>query len=252
MKQRIISGAVIAVVTIAAVLLSGYFFDAVMILLAFQACREVIMVRKNEKFSYPLFGLMFISLMIMIFLSDYRNYVIILLPVILGGIAVFDEKLSFEHVGLIYFLTGLIGYGLSFMRMLEYYDMFLLGALFVVCYLTDTFAYFTGMKFGKHKLNERISPKKTIEGSVVGWIIGSVCTFIWCFVFNLLNPGMIVCCIVLPVVSQIGDLIFSMIKRHFDIKDFSNFIPGHGGILDRYDSILTTAVVFGVIFMLFV
>jgi len=107
---------------------------------------------------------------------------------------------------------------------------------------TDIMAYFTGYLFGKHKLCPKISPKKTIEGSV-GGIFGSV---ILCAGFGyVFMPELILHCVVIGVlggiISQFGDLTASIFKRKMGIKDYGNLIPGHGGILDRFDSVLFTA-----------
>lgn len=107
---------------------------------------------------------------------------------------------------------------------------------------TDVFAYFTGVTLGKHKLCPKISPKKSIEGSI-GGILGSI---IVCGVFGYFfaNEIFIHCIIVGAlggIVSQFGDLTASIFKRKMGIKDYGNLIPGHGGILDRFDSVLFTA-----------
>lgn len=107
---------------------------------------------------------------------------------------------------------------------------------------TDIMAYFTGVLIGKHKLCPKISPKKTIEGSI-GGILGSV---ILCGVFGwILIPRLLIHCIIIGVlggvISQFGDLTASVFKRKMGIKDYGNLIPGHGGVLDRFDSVLFTA-----------
>lgn len=107
---------------------------------------------------------------------------------------------------------------------------------------TDIMAYFTGVFLGKHKLCPKISPKKTIEGSI-GGILGSV---ILCGLFSwLIIPRLLVHCLIIGllggVVSQFGDLTASIFKRKMGIKDYGNLIPGHGGILDRFDSVFFTA-----------
>ncbi len=111
----------------------------------------------------------------------------------------------------------------------------------ITAFGTDIMAYFSGYLLGKHKLCPTISPKKTIEGSI-GGILGSVILsgiFGWIFM-----PEMIVHCIVIGVlggvISQLGDLTASVFKRKMGIKDYGNLIPGHGGILDRFDSVLFT------------
>lgn len=107
---------------------------------------------------------------------------------------------------------------------------------------TDIMAYFAGVFLGKHKLCPKISPKKTIEGSI-GGILGSVILcglFSWIFI-----PRLLVHCLIIGllggIVSQFGDLTASIFKRKMGIKDYGNLIPGHGGILDRFDSVLFTA-----------
>lgn len=107
---------------------------------------------------------------------------------------------------------------------------------------TDIFAYFSGVAFGKHKLCPKISPKKTIEGSI-GGILGAILLcglFGWIFV----RPLFIHCLILGAmggVITQFGDLTASIFKRHMGIKDYGKLIPGHGGIMDRFDSILFAA-----------
>ena len=116
--------------------------------------------------------------------------------------------------------------------------------------LNDTGAYIVGMLFGKHKMNERISPKKTWEGFIGGVvlsIISSVLFAIICAInkkeilpiFDLSHTYYIVIIsILIPFIANIGDFVFSSIKRNFGVKDFSNLLPGHGGVLDRIDSLI--------------
>ena len=124
------------------------------------------------------------------------------------------------------------------------------GVFYVILILlggiaTDTFAYFTGVFLGKHKLIPKISPKKTIEGAVGGVVTSIIVSVILCFAFNktqcLLQIGLST--IVFCVIGMCGDLFASVIKRSAGIKDYGKLIPGHGGILDRFDSILLIAPV---------
>ena len=121
--------------------------------------------------------------------------------------------------------------------------------------LNDAFAYFVGVFLGKHKMNERISPKKTWEGFFGGIILTSIFisgfALIFAFTSHPLLPGILdvehmyhifILSLIIPLVSTLGDLVFSSIKRHYQIKDFSNIIPGHGGILDRLDSLLFAGI----------
>ena len=118
----------------------------------------------------------------------------------------------------------------------------LIWLIFLTAFGADIMAYFTGMLLGKHKLCPKISPKKTIEGSI-GGILGSV---IFCGMFAyFVIPQLLLHCIIIGVlggiVSQLGDLTASIFKRKMGIKDYGNLIPGHGGIMDRFDSVLFTA-----------
>ena len=120
---------------------------------------------------------------------------------------------------------------------------FILFAFFC-CWLSDTFAYFVGRKFGKHKLSPVISPKKTVEGAIGGVIctaaLNTVLFFVFKYKFDLSEsislPLILISSVLLSVISIFGDLAASTIKRNHGIKDFGNLLPGHGGIMDRFDS----------------
>jgi CDP-diglyceride synthetase len=115
---------------------------------------------------------------------------------------------------------------------------------------TDTFAYFVGTKFGKHKLCPEISPKKSVEGAIGGLVAGALIGTILAFVLKIVNLsvemiiGVLFVSILLSIAVQIGDLIASKLKRSYGIKDFGKIFPGHGGVLDRFDSILFSGIVF--------
>ncbi|AEV69036.1 phosphatidate cytidylyltransferase [Acetivibrio clariflavus] len=121
--------------------------------------------------------------------------------------------------------------------------------VFIGAFATDTFAYFSGYLFGKHKLLPEISPKKTVEGSI-GGIVGCAAVMGGYGLYlnsvgidNISMAHYIVLGLLCGVISQIGDWAASAIKRHVKIKDYGNIMPGHGGVLDRFDSILFTAPV---------
>jgi len=120
--------------------------------------------------------------------------------------------------------------------------------LLLITYLTDSFAYFGGMLFGKHKLNPRISPKKTIEGSIIGYLGGVLTGLLFGLIFLRLPKALIIISsLLIPIFSQIGDLAMSSVKRHFACKDFSNIFPGHGGVLDRIDSLTFSLLIFNIL-----
>lgn len=125
---------------------------------------------------------------------------------------------------------------------------FYVWLIFIGSWITDTAAYYSGKFFGKHKLCPEVSPKKTIEGSLGGLIGAAIgCTILGVVANMYITPipvyHFIIIGILCGVFSQFGDLVASSVKRYVGIKDYSNLIPGHGGIMDRFDSILFSGVV---------
>ena len=169
---------------------------------------------------------------------------------------VFAEAISskftvtLEKMGGCFFFAMLIPYFLSsFTRIKELPDVgiYLVALPLVTAFTSDAFALFAGMLFGKHKLAPALSPKKTVEGAVGGLVGAVVCTVLYglgigvVFHFQVNYLYLVVYGAVGSVFSQLGDLSFSYIKRQYNIKDFGNIFPGHGGVLDRFDSVIFCA-----------
>lgn len=162
---------------------------------------------------------------------------------------VFSEKFTAKDAFLsISCLAFFIMIAESFLSIYGDNPMFI-WLIIIATYCCDTAAYFSGRFFGKHKLNERISPKKTIEGSIGGWMLGAICSFAFAYFFipEMILWEMLAASLILPISGQIGDLAFSAIKRCYGIKDFSNLLPGHGGVLDRLDSLIFNFICFNLI-----
>jgi phosphatidate cytidylyltransferase len=133
--------------------------------------------------------------------------------------------------------------------------------LFTVTMITDTAAYIFGVKFGKHQLAPTISPKKSVEGAIAGLVFGTLFGVISVFLFQMIKftelANIWIKILVIGVVSlvslilsgtvQLGDLVCSKLKRSYEIKDFGNIFPGHGGVLDRFDSFIFAGATFYVI-----
>jgi len=140
-----------------------------------------------------------------------------------------------------YMLSTLIG-----LRMMPVGHLLVLLPI-VVTILTDSGAYFTGVAIGKRKAFPTISPNKTVEGCIGGLIAGAAGLLIYGVIldittdFSVNYPILIIYGFIGAIVTESGDLVFSYIKRKCDIKDYGNLIPGHGGILDRFDSMIFTA-----------
>lgn len=160
-----------------------------------------------------------------------------------------QKQVTLEIMGSAFFMTVLIPYFLcSLLRLRQMeFGLYYLILPFVCAYLSDSTALFAGMLFGKHKLAPVLSPKKTVEGAV-GGVFGAV---MGCLIYGaVIQSGFQkeVNFLLLPlygvvgsVVSQIGDLSFSYIKRQYGVKDFGRIFPGHGGVLDRFDSVIFCA-----------
>lgn len=163
-----------------------------------------------------------------------------LYTIILLLIFVLDDSVKLQDIAVTFFGGIYVSF---FMFHMAFFDnnLFIWLAL-LIGWSTDTLAYFTGMLFGKRKLCPTLSPKKTVEGSIGGVIGCIICTIIFVSYFDLGNVyRYLVLAIVSSIMAQFGDLTASRIKRLANIKDYGYIMPGHGGILDRFDSILFTA-----------
>ena len=124
---------------------------------------------------------------------------------------------------------------------------FLVYVPIVGAFASDTFAYLTGRAFGRRKLCPDISPKKTVEGSLGGFVMAPVLVVLYVFIlsrtcgYSVSYPSAIVCGVASAFAGQLGDLSMSYVKRRYSVKDFGRILPGHGGVLDRFDSVLFAA-----------
>lgn len=254
MKQRIITGLVLLIIILPCAIYGGIPFQILMGVIAGAGVFEVLSICDRPKaniYLYPLLGIfVFYSLFIEKALL-IPGEIIAIYMIVLLACSIFDEGMNFMRA-CYYFLSGvLIAMGfhlLYFLRLSFGFESVFLLAL--ATFGTDTGAYFVGMNFGKHKLCPRLSPKKTIEGSIGGILLGTVLSFgygAYIQIGNIPSYLLLISCFVLTITSQIGDLTFSSMKRTFEIKDFSQILPGHGGILDRFDSLLFNSMVFGIL-----
>ena len=119
--------------------------------------------------------------------------------------------------------------------------------LALITIITDTFAYVGGNLIGRHKLCPKISPNKTVEGALIGSLVGTIISVMFYSLIITTNENILVVVLItllFTIIGQFGDLVFSSIKRYYKVKDYSNIIPGHGGILDRLDSLIFVALTF--------
>ena len=171
----------------------------------------------------------------------------------LAAVAVFSGgKLQFSRHALTIASITYITFAFNALAMLRYmpFGSYIYLMVFIGAWTCDTFAYFTGRLFGRHKLAPTLSPKKTIEGSIGGMLFTVGGFALYGFIIesvtdNIVANYLALCLIglALSVVSQIGDLFASLIKREYGVKDYSRMLPGHGGVMDRFDSILAVSIV---------
>lgn len=253
MKIRVITGLVLIAAILPCVYLGGIPFQVLLGIIAGAGVFEMLSICDRPKaniYLYPLVGLFVFYTLFLEGELLISSSILVLYLIVLAACSMFDYGMNFNRL-CYYFTVGvLIAMGLHMvyqLRMSYGFESILLLAL--ATFGTDTGAYFSGMLFGKHKLNPRLSPKKTIEGSIGGIILGTVLSVAFGSYIKMDLPTvyLIIICFVLTITSQIGDLTFSSIKRTFEVKDYSQLLPGHGGVLDRFDSFLFNAMVFGIL-----
>ena len=253
MKTRIITGLVLIAIILPCVLIGNIPFQVLVGIVAGAAVFEMLSICDRPKaniYLYPLVGVfVFYSLFFMNSLMVSTEIIMVYLITLLAC-SMFDNGMNFHRL-CYYFTAGvLIAMGLHMIYQLRLtYGVEYLIILALATFGTDTGAYFAGLMFGKHKLNPRLSPKKTIEGSIGGMLFGTVLSVAYGAYIQVNIPLtlLIAVCLILTITGQIGDLTFSSIKRTFEVKDYSKLLPGHGGVLDRFDSILFNAMVFGLL-----
>ncbi|MBG9985293.1 phosphatidate cytidylyltransferase [Facklamia sp. DSM 111018] len=154
---------------------------------------------------------------------------------------------NFVDAATLIFAALYIGFGFRFIIEIRNLGLPTMIYLFLVIWSTDTGAYFVGKHYGSHKLASYISPNKTIEGALGGIITSLIVTGVYSLIFKLQIPGQDyigVLTILISLAGQFGDLVESAYKRYFQVKDSGSFLPGHGGVLDRFDSTLFASIMF--------
>ncbi|MBQ9990029.1 MAG: phosphatidate cytidylyltransferase [Lachnospiraceae bacterium] len=259
-KIRLLSSIVLVVIALATILGGGWYLAGILWAISLVAYRELCQackIREGEQKtnSLEMLGFVFITLyyLAMAGLKNPLYMILVVLMALVGFLFVYVfsfPKIHARQVMSAYFSFVYAPVMFSFVyltRELEY-GIYFVWMIFVSSWISDTFAYIFGMLFGKHSLAPILSPKKSIEGSVAGIIGSALCggLFGYFLVERLIHGQEITFVFALiggigSVISQIGDLAASAIKRNYEIKDYGKLIPGHGGIMDRFDSVIVTA-----------
>lgn len=261
---RLISGIILVLIALFVVISGGSILFLTTGMISLIALFELYRVMKIEK--KPLGAIGYLTVISYYGLLWFEGQQYVMLMVIaalmfLMSIYVFTfPKYKTEEVAIAFFGIFYAGVMLSYLYQVRVIPdgRYLVWLIFLSSWGCDTCAYCVGMLFGKHKLAPVLSPKKSIEGAVGGVAGAALLGFLYASFFGnhmaeMSNPQLActLACAIASVISQIGDLAASAIKRNHSIKDYGHLIPGHGGILDRFDSMLFTApaIYFAIFFL---
>lgn len=267
MKIRTITGAVMTAVFVVPCIFSEYIvYPIVIALLCGMAVFEMLRVfgmQKRLAVALPAY-ILGLAMPIGAFFAKYlaggqHDYYLIMalalvvyLVYLLALAVVLRGALKFSEISAVFTAITYITVAFTALTLIRYIEkgVYVFVIVFISSCICDIFAYFTGYLFGKHKLIPEISPKKTIEGAIGGTVFAVLGLVLYVFIIDKAVEGITVNYLlaavyglVLAIVGQFGDLIASLIKREYGIKDYGKLLPGHGGVLDRFDSMLTISLV---------
>ncbi len=266
---RTLTGAVYVSVVIGAIFAGPYVFASLfLIILLFSLNEFFSLIRKGTIRPLPVSGFAIAaSIYSLLFLISHHlignQYLKLLLPLIIliPIVEIFRnienpiQNIAFTVWGVIYLAFPFAIFNqilIPHANQPELYEPELLIGMMIIIWSGDTGAYLVGRFLGKHKLIERISPNKTWEGAIGGVVMAILIAMLFFSFFNYLNTLQVILIASLTVIAgTLGDLVESMIKRNFNVKDSGKILPGHGGLLDRFDSLLFAAPVYYVLISLF-
>ncbi len=262
MRTRIITGTLLILFFIPILYLGGVVLDIALGLLSMIATFELFkmfQIKSKVPKTILVIELAFSGLLFFLTISYFNNtlvlewlfYGLALMVIVSALLLVFKEQFEVDDFGrfIVSIVYPVMGFGaISALNFLSVYNVLF---LFMITIMTDIFAYVVGINYGKHRLAPKISPKKSIEGSIGGIFFAVVFTIIFIYIVDIDTIGeislniwvSIVLIIALSIFAQLGDLIASKMKRGYEIKDFSNLFPGHGGVMDRFDSAMFAAII---------
>ena len=257
MKQRVISAIIALIIVIPVLIIGGIPYFIGVALIAAVGYYELIKVREKEKkISNGVEIISMISYLLIVlspglkqtnFTIDYRFFILDLFACFLPLIVLDRKDYDAEDALVLTAATMFLGISFSFLITIRNLNVLYLVYVVLITIMSDTFAHFFGTKIGRHKLAPKVSPNKTVEGLAGGVFFGTFIGSVFFSTFISQNANLfyvIVISLALSIIAEFGDLVFSSIKRRYGVKDYGNIMPGHGGILDRLDSILFAVLAF--------
>jgi phosphatidate cytidylyltransferase len=265
MLQRTITSVVILIIALLVVALSDYvIYPIAVMLLSVAAVYEILKVMKIHRhpaLAIPAYICAAAFPVMAYFVTTATNLGFILIiaaamfvyMLYLMGVSIFSKgKLSFSSMCEAFVAVTYVVVSFTSLSLLRYLNpavgVLQVVLVFLVAWVCDVFAYLVGSAIGKHKLIPEISPKKTVEGALGGVVFTALFCLLYGFavdkIFDKIDVNYVVlaaCGIILPVVAQLGDLVASAIKREYGAKDYGRIFPGHGGVMDRFDSVLAVS-----------
>ena len=251
LQKRVVFAGVALAIFIPLLMLGGIVFQISIGLLAMLSVHELLRMKGLETASLEGLLAMLAAFVLTIPIENYLKFLPIdgsftaygIVVVILLGAIVLGDRYTYDDAVYPIASSFYVGFGFHSLVVarLSGFDKVLL-ALFIV-WATDSAAYLVGKQYGRRKLMPTVSPNKTIEGSLGGIVAAILVTLVFVLVDSkVASPHnlfvMLILSILFSIAGQFGDLVESAIKRHFGVKDSGKFIPGHGGVLDRFDSLL--------------
>lgn len=253
MLIKTLTALIMAACAIPPVILGGLWLELLIGIIVVLASVEIASLEDSRK-HYPFSIIIAIAMELMIHTQpSHLAFSLSMWLIFMFLCDIVNPKMTTDRIAYTFIITTIVSLG--FQGTLGIYAVKYngLGMMFVAlaCFMCDTGAYFVGSFFGRHKMVPELSPHKTWEGAIGGYITGVITGLVWGFLVQqkfaaapMPTSLVVAASLILPAVAEVGDLSFSAIKRRWGIKDYGSLFPGHGGILDRVDSLLFCLMVF--------
>ncbi|MBT9672992.1 phosphatidate cytidylyltransferase [Secundilactobacillus kimchicus] len=250
MKQRVITAVVALIIFIPIIIMGGIWVDIAAAVLGLVALSELLVMRKKLLVSPE--AIISGIAVLMVILPDkwlgflpahlHLNFLVYVMVILLLIYSVVSKnRFSFDDAAVLTLGIFYIGMGFHYFIEARKVGFFALLFALLIVWITDSGAYMIGRKLGRHKLAPHISPNKTWEGSIGGTLVATVIVGLYAYFYPQGNYSLlttILLIVIVSVIGQFGDLVESALKRYYGVKDSGKILPGHGGILDRFDSLL--------------